>query len=79
VKYKVKSFGITKDIIGDRYTTIETDAVTVGELRSWLVNTYPELTKLRSLFIAVNENYADDAQNITENDEIVLIPPVSGG
>lgn len=79
VKYKVKSFGITKDIVGDRYTTIETDAVTVGELRSWLVVKYPELLQLRSLFIAVNQNYADDSQNINENDEIVLIPPVSGG
>lgn len=79
MKYKVKSFGITKDILGDRYTTIETDAVTVGELRSWLVAKYPDLLQLRSLFIAVNQNYAEDLQNISENDEIVLIPPVSGG
>ena len=60
MKYKVKSFGIAKDIIGERSTTIETDAVTVGELRSWLVNKYPELLELRSLFIAVNQNYADE-------------------
>jgi molybdopterin converting factor subunit 1 len=79
MKYKVKSFGIAKDIIGDRTSTIETDAVTVGELRSWLVTKYPELTELRSLFIAVNQNYAEDTQNISEADEIVLIPPVSGG
>jgi molybdopterin synthase sulfur carrier subunit len=79
MKYKVKSFGIAKDIIGERTSTIETDAVTVGELRSWLANKYPELTELRSLFIAVNQNYAEDSQNIGENDEIVLIPPVSGG
>jgi molybdopterin synthase sulfur carrier subunit len=79
VKYKVKSFGIAKDIIGDRSTTIETDAVTVGELRSWLVNKYPELLGLRSLFIAVNQNYADENSVINETDEIVLIPPVSGG
>jgi sulfur-carrier protein len=79
MKYKVKSYGIAKDIIGDRTSTIETDAVTVGELRSWLAHKYPELTELRSLFIAVNQNYAEDAQNINETDEIVLIPPVSGG
>lgn len=79
MKYKVKSFGIATDIIGERSTTIETDAVTVGELRSWLVNKYPELLELRSLFIAVNQNYADDNSGINEADEIVLIPPVSGG
>lgn len=79
MKYKVKSFGIAKDIIGERSTTIETDAMTVGELRSWLVNKYPELLELRSLFIAINQNYADDSSDIKETDEIVLIPPVSGG
>lgn len=79
MKYKVKSFGIAKDIIGERTSLIETNAVTVGELRSWLAERYPELTELRSLFIAVNQNYADDGQNINETDEIVLIPPVSGG
>jgi sulfur-carrier protein len=79
VKYKVKSFGIAKDILGERCTSIETDAITVGELRSWLVKQYPALTELRSLFIAVNQNYADEHQKISENDEIVLIPPVSGG
>ncbi|HZY78107.1 MAG TPA: MoaD/ThiS family protein [Cyclobacteriaceae bacterium] len=79
MKYKVKSFGIAVDIIGERSTTIETDAVTVGELRSWLVKKYPELLELRSLFIAVNQNYADDNSDLRESDEIVLIPPVSGG
>jgi molybdopterin synthase sulfur carrier subunit len=79
VKYKIKSYGIAKDIIGERTTTMETDAATVGELRSWLVNKYPELIELRSLFIAVNQNYAEDTAGIKETDEIVLIPPVSGG
>lgn len=79
MKYHVKSYGIAKDIVGDRSVTIETDARTVGELRSWLVNRYPSLVELRSLFIAVNQNYADENVNLSESDEIVLIPPVSGG
>jgi molybdopterin synthase sulfur carrier subunit len=40
---------------------------------------YPALEKLRSLFIAVNQQYAEDNQSINETDEIALIPPVSGG
>lgn len=79
MKYRIKSYGIAKDIIGERTSTMETEAVTVGQLRSWLAMKYPELAELRSLFIAVNQNYADDTQNIRETDEIVLIPPVSGG
>lgn len=79
MKYTVKSYGIAKDIVGDRNVVIETNAVTVGELRSWLTTRYPSLTDLRSLFIAVNQDYAADDTTLRETDEIVLIPPVSGG
>jgi molybdopterin converting factor subunit 1 len=79
VKYNIKSYGIAKDIVGDRNVVVDTDAKTVGELREWLTRNYPTLTELRSLFIAVNQNYAADGTTLSETDEIVLIPPVSGG
>jgi molybdopterin converting factor small subunit len=31
------------------------------------------------LALAINQEYVDDHQIIAENDEIVIIPPVSGG
>lgn len=79
MKFTIKSYGIAKDILGERNVVIETSAGTVGELRSWLTTRYPSLTELRSLFIAVNQNYAADETALKESDEIVLIPPVSGG
>jgi molybdopterin synthase sulfur carrier subunit len=79
MKFTITSYGIAKDIVGERKIVIETGASTVGELRSWLANRYPSLIDLRSLFIAVNQNYADDGVGLKEADEIVLIPPVSGG
>jgi len=79
MKFTIKSYGIAKDILGERNVVIETSAGTVGELRSWLTMRYPSLTELRSLFIAVNQNYAADEVALKESDEIVLIPPVSGG
>jgi molybdopterin converting factor small subunit len=48
-------------------------------LRNQLISAYPQLRDLRSLFIAVNLKYANDEALLTENDEIALIPPVSGG
>ena len=78
-KYKVKAFGITKDIVGGRETVIETEEQTVAALRASLQKKYPALTSLRSLFIAVNNDYADETAAIGEGDEIALIPPVSGG
>jgi molybdopterin synthase sulfur carrier subunit len=79
MKFTIKSYGIAKDILGERNVVIETSANTVGELRSWLTTRYPSLTELRSLFIAVNQDYAPDEVALKESDEIVLIPPVSGG
>ena len=79
MKFTITSYGVAKDIVGDRNVLVETNAQTVGELRDWLVNKYPSLTDLRSLFIAINREYADDHVALKESDEIVLIPPVSGG
>jgi molybdopterin synthase sulfur carrier subunit len=40
---------------------------------------YPNLKGLKSLLIAVNNEYAEDSVELLESDEIALIPPVSGG
>lgn len=77
--YKVKAFGITKDILGVRESVIEIKGQTVADLRQELIEKYPELVGLRSLLIAVNDTYAEDALVLSEKDEIALIPPVSGG
>lgn len=78
-KYNIKAFGITKEILGGREMVIEVDGTTVAELRQHLNEKYPTLTGLRSLFIAVNNNYAEEQTRLSETDEIALIPPVSGG
>ncbi|GMN05219.1 hypothetical protein MTsPCn5_06070 [Croceitalea sp. MTPC5] len=79
-------FGVTKDIVGSPSLSIPTTSITgksipktVKELRVFLGNAYPELNKLSSLAIAVNNNYAHDDNEINSYDEIALIPPVSGG
>jgi molybdopterin synthase sulfur carrier subunit len=77
--YRIKAFGITKDILGRRETVIELPGNTVEELKKELYGKYPELLGLRSLYVAVNNDYADDAKQLNANDEIALIPPVSGG
>lgn len=79
MKYKVKAFGITKDILGGREMTVEVEGQTVADLRAALQQQYPRLAGLRSLMVAVNEVYADDITRLQETDEIALIPPVSGG
>ncbi|PWL39242.1 molybdopterin synthase sulfur carrier subunit [Flagellimonas aquimarina] len=79
-------FGITKDIVGSSTLSVPTSSVTgrkipktVKELKQFLGETYPELNKLSSLAVAVNNAYAEDSETINSYDEIALIPPVSGG
>ncbi|MBT8205674.1 MAG: MoaD/ThiS family protein [Eudoraea sp.] len=76
-------FGITKDIVGNTTLSLshsEAKTVqTVGQLRRFLTGTYPEISRLSSLAIAVNNEYAEDEREIKHEDEIALIPPVSGG
>jgi sulfur-carrier protein len=78
-KYNIKAFGVAKEILGGRESVVEVNAGTVAELRTYLMLKYPELVSLRSLFIAVNNSYAEDSTLLRETDEIALIPPVSGG
>lgn len=79
MKYTLKAFGVTKDILGGRDVSFEMEGNKVADLRSELQSRFPEIKSLNSLFIAVNNNYADDGQTLNESDEIALIPPVSGG
>jgi sulfur-carrier protein len=78
-KYKLKAFGITKEIVGSRDIEFVGMIQTVADLRMALKERYPELATLKSLMIAINNEYAGDDQLVREEDEIALIPPVSGG
>ncbi|WP_250254291.1 molybdopterin converting factor subunit 1 [Chryseobacterium sp. Marseille-Q3244] len=80
MKLKILAFGIIKDIFGVSKKEFEVqDNLNVKELKMILENDFPQLVKLKSYFIAVNEEYAEEHQIITETDEIAVIPPVSGG
>jgi len=79
---EVLLFGIAKDIVGKSLLEFsETDKVpsSVSELKKMISETYPEFSKLSSLAVAVNSEYAKDDEPLKENDEIAIIPPVSGG
>ncbi len=75
----MKTFGISRDILGGREVELEISGNSVGDLRKTLSSRFPKLDKLNSLFIAVNQEYAADDKAILVSDEIALIPPVSGG
>lgn len=80
MKIQVIAFGIAKDILGNSQFALELPAeATVSNLKTKLTEQFPEFTKLASLSVAVNTSYAKDDQLIQPEDEVVIIPPVSGG
>ncbi|MEX0883402.1 MAG: MoaD/ThiS family protein [Cyclobacteriaceae bacterium] len=74
-------FGIAKDIIGAQSLTLPGGhgVQTVHDLKNWLLDQYPAMGNLNSMAIAVDQEYAQDEMNLSENQEIALIPPISGG
>jgi len=53
---------------------------TVLQMKEIIFETFPNLKKSNiPFFVAVNHKYAADSDVIGINDEIALIPPVSGG
>ena len=80
MKYKINLFGITRDIVGGNTAEIETSqSADVQAVLGQLKINYPKLKDIKSLLVAVNSEYAESDLVLSENDEIALIPPVSGG
>jgi len=56
------------------------EGATVRDLLDQLCRDYPPLADYRrSVSTAVNREYVDPDQTLSDNDEVALIPPVSGG
>lgn len=80
MQIKILPFGITREIVVEPTVNfLSQDIPTVGALRNMLFQRYPALERLNSLAIAINGAYAENDQIIQSGDEVVLIPPVSGG
>ncbi|MBB6461687.1 MoaD/ThiS family protein [Flammeovirga kamogawensis] len=78
---KILLFGIAKDIIGSSVLDwkLEDEGSTSSELLVSLKTKYPELSKLRSIALAVNGEHALGEEILKKGDEVALIPPMSGG
>ena len=77
---KLVAFGIAKEILAASSLNFHLEGEqSIKGLKQALITKYPEFEKLRSLKFAVNEDYQEDDYSIQPTDEVVIIPPVSGG
>ena len=80
MKINVLLFGIATDLIGSVALEIVLPInCNITSFKELITKQYPELQKMSSYAIAINESYATDETIITENDVVAIIPPVSGG
>jgi len=81
MKIKVKFFAILRERAGASEILKEIpDGSTVGDLWRELQKDYAKLNVpgIRLLY-AVNQNYVGIDHQLSDRDEVVFIPPVSGG
>jgi molybdopterin converting factor subunit 1 len=81
MRIRVKFFAILRERAGTAETTKELAAgSTVADLWQGLQKDYPKLDVrgLRLLY-AVNQSYVTPEHKLADQDEVVFIPPVSGG
>ncbi len=77
---KILAFGIVREIFGNSTVDVAiTNGATIEALQAELEETYPRLHELGSYMIARNNEYANGNDVISEDDELAIIPPVSGG
>ena len=77
---EVLAFGITKNIFGGSSINIEVNnTLNVEGLKLVLEEKFRELKSLASYMVAVNNEYAMPKDSVQSNDEVAIIPPVSGG
>jgi len=79
MQVRLVAFGIARDILKGKYLDFNFEGKTIGNLKEKLVAEYPDFSKLRSLSFAVGEEYRPDNFELNEGNEVVVIPPVSGG
>lgn len=80
-KVKVLLFSFFRETVGSDEIEIPIEEKdTVEDLYFWLVKQYPKTVfPLQNLRFAVNGEYVEKEKPVNENDEVVLVPPVSGG
>jgi molybdopterin synthase catalytic subunit len=79
MQVRVLPFGVLKETLDPDGITVELAGdATVAGLLTRLGARYPEI-ELRGIAVSVNAEYAQPAQTLKDDDEVGLLPPVSGG
>jgi molybdopterin converting factor subunit 1 len=81
ITVRVKLFAAIRDLIGKEEVVLSLPPTSnVAVVVESLVSQYPKIDVWRNhVRIAVNQEYVSLEHRVKDNDEVVIIPPVSGG
>lgn len=81
MNYKVKLFAILKQKVGEPEWECHSEGpMEASHLLATFFDEHPELESLRTVTrLAVNHAFVQGDPDLSDKDEIALIPPVSGG
>lgn len=80
--WKISLFAGLAEAFGTRILLAEwpEPELTAGRLKSLLAERFPEQAdRIAAAFVARNQEYAHDEETVRREDELALLPPVSGG
>ncbi len=81
MKITIKLFATLRQLTGwsSRSMELPTGA-TLSTLLAQLSDEYPQLNlNERTFYAAINQEYAEREQPLSDGDEVALLPPMSGG
>ncbi len=81
IKVTVKLFAAYQEAYDKQELMLEFPENTpVSQVREYLINEHPELEKWRDVTrFGINLDFVEPSTPLNNGDEVVLIPPVSGG
>jgi MoaE-MoaD fusion protein len=81
MRVQVLFFGILKDLVGNASESLEMpDGATVADVLTHYEARIPRIRELLpTVALSVNQHYSGPGALLGDNDEVALLPPVSGG
>ena len=81
VHVRVRLFATFREIVGEpRLAWTAREGETLADVVEAIVARYPDLARHRdAMLLAVNASFASPDTVLRDNDEVALMPPVSGG
>ena len=81
MRIEVKMFAAARELAGQETIEVEVgEAAVASDVLQAIGDELPEITQLlRACRLAIDNSYATDDTRVSEQNQIALIPPVSGG